>query len=121
MTTKPIEAVAITKLSQAIREGAKLRPQTTLAYFYRCDDGELGSCALGAAAEALGLNLSSEGIGMQTDSILSKRFGGLLDKPTQHPLFPHVVLRLEKVITDLNDVQGWSREQIADWLEGLGY
>ncbi len=25
------------------------------------------------------------------------------------------------VITHLNDVQHWTREQIADWLESIGY
>lgn len=28
---------------------------------------------------------------------------------------------LEDVIVALNDEDGWTREQIADWVEGLGY
>ncbi len=40
------------KLSQAIREGAKLRPQATRAYFKVNEEGVLCSCVLGAALEA---------------------------------------------------------------------
>lgn len=91
----------IKKLSDAIRLGATFRPQCTERYF----KGK-GSCALGAAAEAVGI---------------SSPIGGKL-----YARFPelHCVelngRALWSKITQLND-SGSTREQIADWLASIGY
>ncbi len=89
----------ITKLSQAIREGAKLRPQCKSRYF--SDYGE--SCALGAAAEAIyGANRMT----FKTEQIDS--LGALVPS---HDFISQIIGK--------NDC-GWSRERIADWLESQG-
>lgn len=80
------------KPSQAMRVGAALRPQCRGQYFA---DG--GSCALGAMWEGFGK-------AGNPDSGWSE-FG-----------------LTEQILTDvvvLND-RGWTREQIATWLEGQG-
>jgi hypothetical protein len=90
----------ITKLSQAIREGAKLRPQCTKYFF-----GGGGSCAFGAAYEAItGYKLpeySTNGV-----EVLKRvpNYGG----------------DLSCEIVRWND-SGMTREAIADKLEALGY
>ena len=92
----------ITKLSQAIRIGAKLRPQTHL-----WSDG-VGSCALTAAAEATGYDYG-DGFGHYSFTIhphLRKQF----------PSVPETVL--EKV-SEWNC--SMSRERVADRLEAMGY
>lgn len=89
------------KLSEAIREGAKLRPQ----YFGADYFGNGGSCALGAAYEAV------TGHGHYYAD----------DAPTIEDLFPSLTVELEMEIWDKNDQECLSREQIADWLEARGY
>jgi len=92
----------ITKLSQAIRIGAKLRPQG----FGQLWDGH-GTCALGAAIEAIW----GEG------SIYSMPDGSRSYDDIRL-LFPFAD-RLN--IDELNDKQRLTREQIADKLEAMGY
>ena len=98
------EAVEITpakvlKLSEAIRIGAKIRPQCTYSYFTR---GK--SCALGAAAEAL---------------------YGVTEKTFSTTHINKITSKLSRVVVseiiERNDDLHWTREQIADWLEGQGY
>jgi hypothetical protein len=103
------------KLSEAIREGAKLRPQAFGVYFdFAINDiAPCASCAMGAAYEAA------------TGTICSDL---RLDQLAQH--FPE--LTIEKVwgrskgtlwghILDLNDNKRIKRESIADWLEQQGF
>ena len=97
------EAIEITpakvlKLSEAIRIGAKLRGQCVNAYFKK---GR--SCAIGAAAEAM--------FGVNEDTFSTMHAEVILRTITTH-IASEVLIR--------ND-EGESREQIADWLEGLGY
>lgn len=85
------------KFSEALRIGARLRPQGR----YQLFDGQR-TCALGAMAEAMGW-IPTTGAG---------DFGSLPERIKSWPLFGDVFKR--------NDT-GWSREQIADWLEAQGY
>jgi hypothetical protein len=104
------------KLSTAIREGAKLRPQAFGVFFdFKSPDyiEPCASCAMGAAFEAT------------TNYICS-------DLRLSHLEAFYPELKIEKVwdksignlwghITLLNDERRWTREQIADWLEQEGY
>lgn len=98
--------VGTLKLSAAIREGAKLRKQVRGAPF---EHG--GSCAIGAAAEALGMQYSSFPAVWTIDAVAFIR-----QRLQQH--IPHEVF--ERVYT-MNDGEEQTREQVADWLESQGY
>lgn len=91
------------KLSEAIRVGAKLRPQC-FGFLFR--DG--ASCALGAAYEALG------GIPIDGDA----------SDPAYCKIYDQLEGRFGSDICyeahDRND-RGASREAVADWLESEGY
>lgn len=110
------------KLSQAIREGAKLRPQCMYSAFgmVRTETQwcTLGSCALGAAYEAF----------YQKSSVADTELLPQLQKATGIDFTARVwhpereqYDDLSEVITDLNDVYKYSREHIADWLSKIGY
>lgn len=101
------QQVGTLKLSEAIRIGAALRPQSHFCMF----DKEGGSCVQGAAAEALGFPFTLDYREMEKiRPLLMAAFGVSGD-----------------VLSDMqmrNDVMGgmmWSRERIADWLESKGY
>lgn len=89
----------ITKLSLAIRIGALFRGQCKNEYF-----GNGGSCALGAAWEAMRMKGYPP---MGVDEAV-KEMG------FQVPFFTAVEIAIK------ND-EGWTRERIADWLEWQGY
>jgi len=95
--------VGTLKLSEAIRIGARLRPQAFGGWFV---DG--GSCAIGAALEAVGLR----------DDDMDVRGGVLMEH------FPQLAnpgyTPLAREIIRLNDGKKMSRESIADWLEWQG-
>lgn len=95
------------KLSEAIREGAKLRPQCRENYF-----SDEGSCALGAAMEAI--------TGSASRSAMS--VCDLSDKYLTHFDHPASDRRAElfTIIVQLNDDFRWTREQIADWVAEQG-
>lgn len=90
------------KLSEAIRLGSLLHPQTIGNLI--ASDGR--TCALGAAIQA---------------------YGGLRDADwyTLWPVLLHVAKcphcsltdRTEFIVIHLNDVVGWTREAIAEWVE----
>ena len=88
------------KLSEAMRIGARLRPQ--------CCSGDLfvggKSCAVGAAMEAIGVPYT-------------ENMGSYSPAAEYWPFLP----TLFGVITDLNDSQFCTREKIADWVEAQGY
>ena len=106
------------RLSEAIRLGAMLKPQTTGGYVR--DGG--GTCALTAAAEAVGLRHAPflDGV-LQVDypslarvfPVLNARVGWF---PVTTDMQPDDV---RTAIWDLNDAHGWTREQIADWVETI--
>lgn len=98
------------KLSIAIRLGAMLRPQAKELFF---SGG--GSCAMGAAIEAVGGNCSGS---MQT-------FNDVLNHwPWLNTLIiacPETGERRSafSIIGDLNDVCCWDRERIADFVDSI--
>jgi len=100
------------KLSEAIRLGAMLQPQQRGEMF-----GTSGTCALGAAAEAIG-RLSDWGRSHSYNEwrlqwpLLTQAVSGPAGVSIDDP-------RLLKKITRLNDGYGWTREQIADWVETI--
>lgn len=92
------------KLSQAIRDGSKLRGECRGAWFA---DGR--SCALMAAVEATGGDVRNVGWhGAKIFTYMRQRF-------------PNVPSELVMAIPDLMDNRQYSREQCAVWLEAHGY
>lgn len=92
------------KLSEAIRIGAQYRPQCQGAWF-----SSDGSCALGAAYEAL------HGYGnIAGFQRIDNHGNNLMEALGAPPSFLGE-------ITWRNDHAGMTREQIADWLEAKGY
>lgn len=102
------------RLSEAIRLGAMLGPQL----FGKLFDANGGSCAVGAAMKAVGRRY-----------VCSDDFP-ILNKQCNY--YPVPIPREERygddvwsVIVWLNNEARWSRERIAEWVEGeerrLGY
>ena len=105
------------KLSEAVRVGAMLRPQGVGAYFTKryfvspennFGEGECTrSCALGAAYEAtfgqtdVTVDPGQDGAMRKAYPVLNRRIG---------------VVDLHLWITNLNDREGWTRTQIADYV-----
>jgi hypothetical protein len=83
------------KPSQAIRIGASLRPQC-VGYLFA--DG--GSCALGAMYEGF--------------------TGKTCYLPREMRKYFPEFSNWHELIINKNDIQKWTREQIADWLEAQG-
>lgn len=107
------------KLSDAIREGAKLRPQCfSQTYFH-----EGCSCALGAALEAVGFSYGD--MGRIRSTVLGDLFPILLSHRDEHGLYDCPIAGCPykqspfSVIAHLNDHHRWTREQIADWVEQI--
>lgn len=100
------------KLSEAIREGAKLKPVQCYDLYFG-NDG-ISSCALGAAMEVL-LQVHNRD---QYWSICEENgdydVNCLIAEETGTPI------KMMRTITYRND-HGETREQIADWLETEGY
>lgn len=96
------------KLSEAIRLGAMLRPQTFGHY-----SDEVGTCAIGAVFQAVG---SDMGVGLSDD------MGNQLDVANRSPC-PVLGCEHDHVnhatIPHLNDDHRWTREQIADWVQAI--
>ncbi len=93
----------IKKLSDAIRLGATFKAQARGGYLI-----DNRTCALGAAAEAIGMDIAA------TDNVaaqLRQRFSALLNFYDNKSLF--------EMIVEMNDM-GHSRESIADWLKRQG-
>ncbi len=116
------------KLSEAIREGAKLRPQGRLTYFSRDADTCL-SCALGAAYEAITHEITILIVPENDiDSViitLQNETGVNMDDRVSFPdLSASNGIGFEasvyNAISWLNDDYHWTREAIADWLESIG-
>jgi hypothetical protein len=107
--------VAQLTLSQAIREGAKLRPQAFSLYFQHQKDGTVCSCALGAAAEAvLGITDIQKTDGEDIyDHFPELASAKQVTTPNKTTTF------LRDAIVYLNDQMRWTREQIADWVETI--
>lgn len=104
------------KLSAAIRIGSMTTKQIT----HEMTDGGNGRCALGAAMDACGKDIPGN-----TYSPVWLREFPILANKVIHPVTgrsrsdfgtPWTVMY---VVAILNDLYGWSREQIADWVESI--
>ena len=112
-------------IAEAIRVGAKLRPQCSVSPFGNrlwegpIAKGTLGSCALGAALEALGMKANKRFNTSAAVASLRKIFGDeLIFRQVPHPEEPAGIRHpLIEVIWNLNDNCHWTREAIADWLD----
>jgi hypothetical protein len=107
------------KLSEAIRAGAKMRPQGDGFFFTEGDDG-IASCAIGAACEAVGLeaayaNGSRYDFAWKTFPILLSE----VDYPKGFSYGGRSSDEMTAVIYTLNDSLKWSREAIAEWVETI--
>lgn len=89
------------RLSQAIRVGSKLTRQAWGQI--KAVDGS--TCALGAAAEGLEIDLSSATC---WTSVVCRKLEAL------YPQFNPLIFN---AIYILNDIEHWKREAIADWVE----
>lgn len=95
-------------LSEAIRLGSMLKPQTFGSY----DSGD-GTCALEAAGNAAGVSGRTRG-GLD----LVERFPVLMDGQLRKcPECGFAAVNFGQVIVHLNDSHRWTRERIADWVE----
>lgn len=101
------------KLSEAIREGAKLHPQIFGSYrkFDRDMCEVVGTCALGAVLVATGVDVDD----------LKAAYPVL---NTSGPRCPQCRTKgdgwtVHGLVTHLNDLHEWTRERIADWVDTL--
>ena len=123
------------KLSAYIREGAKKRPQAFDDYIriYQVDEDhawgpcEYRTCAIGAAYEGITGKMpkpDGEDRGLVKATIYNAT--GIKGCKIPYPpesfgagfkIHPDIL----DLVTSLNDTEHWTREQIADYLESLGY
>lgn len=93
--------------SEAIREGAKLTPSGSPLQMM---DRNGGTCALGAGAVAIGVDVEGE---------VYLELGNLyryLNNKSSCPVCSDIS-RLDLTLACLFDSHKWTRESIADWLE----
>ena len=114
------------KLSEAIRAGAKLRPQGFEDFFTMTakpkndvDDSVFASCALGAAYEAVEGRILPTLSGRSVIGLFQEKMG--IDLNTCEFEHPFSYMPLFNTIVHLNDVHQWTREKIADWVESIGF
>ena len=96
------------KLSEAIIEGSKLKPQAFCA-----DITGTRSCALQAAGEALGWDRKGSNFCTPWE-LLEDKYPYILDvvvNPVTGDAYS-----LENIIYRLNDTNRWTREDIAAWV-----
>lgn len=112
------------RLSDAMRLGAALRPQA-FGHLHRhhVREGQT-TCAMGAAAEAIGLlRFDETGAALQTtdqsiDHSLRRVWPWLLKQQCHCGVCPVTGMALA-VILHLNDHHRWTREAIAQWVAGI--
>jgi hypothetical protein len=114
------------KLSEAIRAGAKLHPQGFEDFFtYDEETKELHTCSLGAAVEFVSKERGYEGDGsLWIDQILKDEWGDILFNCYLDDDIGEEIEEDSEVydgIVHRNDKDRMTREQIADWVEVLGY
>lgn len=112
------------KLSELMRTGAKLHKQGRWNLASNID-GEVCTCAMGAVYEAAFHRLPDENMTFSeameelTDALPNgKAISAIRIKS---PVSQHLKWSIYGVIMELNDMAGWQREDIADWLEKAGY
>lgn len=108
------------KLSEAIRLGSMVWPQGFDGWM----DGE-ERCALAGAADASGcagefdLRFSRVGVPYSKLTELFPLLAVKLPYPMAHVNGGVLMLKVESIIVHLNDQKRWTRERIADWVEGV--
>lgn len=107
------------RLAEAIRIGSKetlpICGKLLRVVAIRDDKTTLGACALGAAGLAAGLDQWYLKANVSMCSKLGEAFPELYKQVRVGTGY----LYLYDIIIDMNDLQGKSREQIADWIETL--
>jgi hypothetical protein len=98
------------KLSEAIRQGAALRPQAHGDYHQVLENGTVCTCALGAAYEAI--------TGHVPPSVYDEGAGSIVDNAIIDATYANAYTYAR--IVRWNDEEGATREQIAAWLEEEG-
>jgi hypothetical protein len=104
------------KLSDAIRHGSEIHRQGYGNMFiFRV--GEIFSCAIGAAyySQFGKVEQSGEEVRKSLYALYPELLREVLYKPDQEDI-PLIV-----AITNMNDLERKSREEIADWLAEMGY
>lgn len=105
------------KLSEAIRLGSMLRPNQSYGAMFVAEEN--ATCALGAAAEALGIldleyrNAYKDGARAPAD------WRPVVLQPVKCPGCALKFSRVDKAVIHLNNRHRWSRARIADWIESL--
>lgn len=100
------------RLSEAIRLGAMLRPQVRYFFFDRD-----GSCALGAACEAI--SLKEHDVMFYYGKGILEAFPILCARSVACPVCAATDTAFRIVGCHLNDKHEWTREAIADWVETI--
>ena len=107
----------ITQLSEAIRIGSMLSPQGRTGIMSGPE-----RCALAAAADAVGMDALWNSMLTQrlvNYDALEQRFP-ILRRWAEHPMGRGIPLMpVRNIIWALNDSYGWTRAQIAVWLESV--
>ena len=105
------------KLSEAIRMGAKMKPQGFGGDSIAATDV---SCALGAAADAIGLQRNKNNAYSRLETIWPFLRGEEIPGPCKHHksalLIEHIWM-LNDNGNEMNLDKCWTREDIADWVE----
>lgn len=112
MVQEPVRHDEI-ELADAIRFGAKRRPDQAFGEYY---NGRRASCALGAAYE--GLYRLPEEVGQLHPKRLERLFDCLEGTIRSCPEGCKKRLILGAIIIHLNDDHHWDRERIANWVAG---
>ncbi len=101
-------------LSEAMRLGASLHPQSHGFLFLLDSEGKrVASCALGAAYEAAGHPEFSVGCFEVPEAWRHE-----MHTTRACPACAHIEGHVIYLIAHLNDDHRWTREAIADWLDG---
>lgn len=108
------------KLSAAIRAGSQLTEQVKVVYLQEDPEtGKIcGACAMGAAWVGLH-GVEKRGI-PYVSAELTSHWPEIAQARHPHPVTGNPVSLYYSIVT-LNDDHGWTREQIADWLEKEGF
>lgn len=103
------------KLSEAIRKGC-VKPQGTGPWSIKTDNDT--HCVLGAAGVGAGIHLENN---QQAYDVLEARFPILKERVVNPPMvIRHMMTgatKLSEVLWYTNDVHGWTRERLADFVE----
>lgn len=105
------------KLSDAIRLGAMMRPHQ--AFWVLFEPDTQGSCALGAAAEAIGILDTTQRNRYLPDKRVPNAWRWVLRQIDACPACGMGGRDGQDMITHLNNVHYWTREAIADWVESI--